>query len=363
MLQRTNVWFLYAKKYKSARVERSLQGPRNPKLRGRHWSKLFTLPKMVRESMTMFFHVFFVFFPFQFWRVKWPGEHAETLQPLHHCTMQHWGDISNPCAYCLRQVQTKMPQTSDGGCRQCILQLQGVILRSSAFQGPANNGWWDNATPLRSSKRPVWHSSLSGWSRGWQGYGHKYRAIATGCSSTEWASWHCLLSGRSWSQKGPADNGWGDNTTTLCSWRRSSWHRSLSGWSWDQQGSADHRWWVNTLAACCGIGAPFCWNRFLVESGADIDRITRSGKTALDVALEYGHQEIGDFLASFQAKEPPRKVRRRDTHWQAKLESRWRLAKGASVIYWDFWPHSKNRMIGRLRAIDSDVGKAIVNHP
>ena len=54
--------------------------------------------------------------------------------------------------------------------------------------------------------------------------------------------------------------------------------------------------------------------RFLVESGADIDRTTQSGKTALDVALEHGHQEIGGFLASLQAKEPPRKIRRRDMH-------------------------------------------------
>ena len=49
----------------------------------------------------------------------------------------------------------------------------------------------------------------------------------------------------------------------------------------------------------------------LLESCSDIDRTTQSGATALDVALERGHREVVGFLASLEAKEPPKKIRRR----------------------------------------------------
>jgi ankyrin repeat protein len=52
--------------------------------------------------------------------------------------------------------------------------------------------------------------------------------------------------------------------------------------------------------------------RLLVEFGADADRTTESGATASDVASECGHGEVVGFLASFGAKEPPKKVRRKD---------------------------------------------------
>ena len=51
--------------------------------------------------------------------------------------------------------------------------------------------------------------------------------------------------------------------------------------------------------------------QLLLESCSDIDRTTQSGKTALDVALERGHGEVVGFLASLEAKEPPKKIRRR----------------------------------------------------
>ena len=52
--------------------------------------------------------------------------------------------------------------------------------------------------------------------------------------------------------------------------------------------------------------------RLLVESGADIERTTQSGATALDVASARGHGQLVGFLASLEAKEPPKKIRRRD---------------------------------------------------
>ena len=52
--------------------------------------------------------------------------------------------------------------------------------------------------------------------------------------------------------------------------------------------------------------------RLLVESGADIERTTQSGATAFDVASARGHGQLVGFLASLEAKEPPKKIRRRD---------------------------------------------------
>ena len=49
--------------------------------------------------------------------------------------------------------------------------------------------------------------------------------------------------------------------------------------------------------------------RLLVESGADIERTTQSGATALDVASARGHGQLVGFLASL-AKEPPKTIRR-----------------------------------------------------
>ena len=52
--------------------------------------------------------------------------------------------------------------------------------------------------------------------------------------------------------------------------------------------------------------------RLLVDSGADVERTTQRGATALDMACASGHGLLVGFLSSLEAKEPPKKICRRD---------------------------------------------------
>ena len=95
--------------------------------------------------------------------------------------LQRW-DVLNLCAYCLRQVQTKMQETPNSGCHLFSLQLSLAILKSAAFSQKLGqtrisrqtimgshhcseqlkrdiltlSASWLKRGPTRTSRQPIW---------------------------------------------------------------------------------------------------------------------------------------------------------------------------------------------------------------
>ena len=112
--------------------------------------------------------------------------------------------MSNPCAYCSRQVQIKMQQKPDWVFRQYILQLTKAILTSSTFSS--------NAVPTRISRQ-----RMMGTTQRKRGISALFTCCLSpvrilteptqsgsnclGCGIGTWPSWSCWLPGFTWGQR------------------------------------------------------------------------------------------------------------------------------------------------------------------